>query len=518
MGGALQPYIIQNIIDNALLKNNVTTLYMLVAISFALAIFSIMIKSINEIYYTKFSMNILFTLREQILNKIFFHHKTFLNKFHSADLLSRIQGDVSEVQRFFTDSFLALFSTVISLVIISTIVYSYNIQLMILILIFLPLEFFCLKPLYKYMHGSTKDLREKTSHTSKFFIETLRYLTVLKTLGAKDHTLMRLNGVHDSYQESVINNKKLNLVFTQIPALISLIGKTLLLLYGGYLTIQGELQVGELVAFLTYFTMILSPVHTLLGIMNNVPKVKVSINRINEVLPLSMQPVSILNEEHFDLKVVDLSFSYGDKKVFENINLEIKERQKIALIGKNGIGKSTLGELLSAIEKPSQGDILIGSSSIVHTNISNIECYVVKMEQTPIIFEGTLRENLRVANLKASEDQMLKALKATGMFEWFHSLDEGFDTNLIESGGNLSVGQRQRIVMARILLLKPKIVILDEFTSSIDHEDKQWFLLNIHTLFKESTVIVITHEMDMLRHLDAVYEVTPKSLKKVELK
>ncbi|MCG3716339.1 ABC transporter ATP-binding protein, partial [Aliarcobacter butzleri] len=176
----------QHIIDNAILASNINQLIFLVSISFFLTVFVMIISYINEIYYTKNSMNILFEFRKIVFNKLFLHDKTFLNNYHSADLMSRVQGDISELQRFYTDSVFSLFSTIISLVFICFIVYSYNIKLMILILIFLPIEFFCLKPLYPHIQNSTKTMRESTSNIGKFFIENFRYMLTIKNLGAKE--------------------------------------------------------------------------------------------------------------------------------------------------------------------------------------------------------------------------------------------------------------------------------------------------------------------------------------------
>ncbi|QDF29294.1 ABC transporter ATP-binding protein [Halarcobacter anaerophilus] len=514
LGGAFQPYIIQNIIDNALIKQNLYLLYILVGLSFFLALILISIRSVNEIFYTNFSMNILFTFRQKVFKKLFLHKKSFLNTFHSADLMTRVQGDINELQRFFTDSFLALFSTFLSLIIISCIIYSYNIKLMLLILVFLPIEFMCVKPLYKYMHNSTKDMREKTSDTTKFFVQSLQNLTFFKTLGAQNFILNSLDDVQEEYKKTVIKNKKLNIVFTQIPALISLLGKTIILAYGGYLTIKGELKIGELVAFLTYFGMLLSPVHTVLGILNNIPKVKVSLKRVSEILPKKEENATSLDGQNYDLKVKKLSFSYNKNRIFEDINLDIKENQKIALIGKNGKGKSTLTDLLCSIENPTSGEIFIGSTNIVEKNIKNIADYIVKMEQIPVMFDGTLKENLLLSNKNIEDEKIINVLKLVKMYDWYKSLENGLDSRLIEAGRNLSVGQKQRLSLARILLLKPKIVILDEFTSSIDKEDTKWFFENIDKLFSDMTVIVITHQLDMLDIFDFVYTIEDKKIKR----
>ncbi|MFX4217542.1 ABC transporter ATP-binding protein [Aliarcobacter butzleri] len=512
LGGAVQPYIMQHIIDNAILASNINQLIFLVSISFFLTVFVMIISYINEIYYTKNSMNILFEFRKIVFNKLFLHDKTFLNNYHSADLMSRVQGDISELQRFYTDSVFSLFSTIISLVFICFIVYSYNIKLMILILIFLPIEFFCLKPLYPHIQNSTKTMRESTSNIGKFFIENFRYMLTIKNLGAKEQTLEKLDFIQDDYKNVVIKNKKINLLFSQIPAFISLLGKTIIVSYGGYLTIKGELKIGELFAFLTYFTMILAPVHTILGVINNFPKVKVSLNRVLEILPKQKDKIE-LKTTNFDLIIKNLEFSYLNNKIFENLNLFIKERSKIAIIGKNGTGKTTFADLLCGFLKANNGDIFIGNEKIGENDYINFSSYLVKLEQTPIIFDDTLKNNLLLAKNSASEEELIDCLKKTGMCKWFRNLQKGLNTNLLESGANLSGGQKQRLALSRLILLNPKIIILDEFTSSIDEKDTSWFYENISTIFPNSTIIAITHNLNMLSHFDKVYLFENKTLK-----
>ncbi|MFW3405706.1 ABC transporter ATP-binding protein [Aliarcobacter butzleri] len=512
LGGAVQPYIMQHIIDNAILASNINQLIFLVSLSFFLTVFVMIISYINEIYYTKNSMNILFEFRKIVFNKLFLHDKTFLNKYHSADLMSRVQGDISELQRFYTDSVFSLFSTIISLVFICFIVYSYNIKLMILILIFLPIEFFCLKPLYPHIQNSTKTMRESTSNIGKFFIENFRYMLTIKNLGAKEQTLEKLDFIQNDYKNVVIKNKKINLLFSQIPAFISLLGKTIIVSYGGYLTIKGELKIGELFAFLTYFTMILAPVHTILGVINNFPKVKVSLNRVLEILPKDKDNIE-LKTTNFDLAIKNLEFSYLNNKIFENLNLFIKERSKIAIIGKNGSGKTTFADLVCGFIKANNGDIFIGNEKIGENDYINFSSYLVKLEQTPIIFDDTLKNNLLLAKNNASEEELIDCLKKTGMCKWFRNLQKGLNTNLLESGANLSGGQKQRLALSRLILLNPKIIILDEFTSSIDEKDTAWFYENISTIFPNSTIIAITHNLNMLSHFDKVYLLENKTLK-----
>jgi ATP-binding cassette subfamily B protein len=362
------------------------------------------------------------------------------------------------------------------------------------------------------MQESTKNMRESTSNIGKFFIESFRYILVIKNLGAKQMTISKLDNIQEDYKKVVIKNKKLNLVFTQVPSLISLFGKTIIIAYGGYLTINNELKLGELVAFLTYFGMILAPVHTILGVINNLPKVKVSLNRVLEILPKE-QEIKILKTQKHDIFVKNLTFSYANNLIFDKLNLEIKENSKIAIIGKNGAGKSTFGDLLCGLLTAQKGTVFLGDEEIGKNNYSNFSNYMVKLEQTPIIFDDTLRGNLLLANPNASDEELISSLKQTGMNEWFENLEDGLDTNIYESGDNISGGQKQRIALSRIILVNPKIIILDEFTSSIDEKDTIWFYENISKIFPNSTIIAITHHLNMLNNFEKVYILENQNLK-----
>jgi ATP-binding cassette subfamily B protein len=324
-------------------------------------------------------------------------------------------------------------------------------------------------------------------------------------------TISKLDSIQEDYKKVVIKNKKLNLLFTQVPAFISLFGKTIIISYGGYLTINNELKIGELMAFLTYFGMILAPVHTILGVINNLPKVKVSLNRILEILPKD-EDIEILKPSNYNINIKDLDFSYDNNKIFSKLNFEIKENSKIAIIGKNGIGKSTFGDLICGLQVAQRGDVLIGNEQIGKKNYSNFSNYIVKLEQNPIIFDDTLRGNLLLANKNANDDDLISSIKLTGMGTWFENLEDGLDTNIYESGDNISGGQKQRIALSRIILLKPKVVILDEFTSSIDEKDSIWFYENITKILPNSTIIAITHHLNMLNNFEKVYVLEKQTL------
>ncbi|WP_084593278.1 ABC transporter ATP-binding protein [Halarcobacter anaerophilus] len=410
-------------------------------------------------------------------------------------MLSRLEGDISELQRFGIDSLFALFSALLGLIGAVVIMLFYDLSLAIFALILFPLEFFLLKPMYSKMHNITKDVRQSSSIMGSFIIESLRYVSFLKKFNAVKDRKEVLISLQKENKNKILLQQKLQIVFTQIPLLISLTARVVLIFLGGLKVINGEITIGQLISFLSYFSMVLAPVHTVLGILNNIPKLKVSINRLDEILPQN-RSLAIIDKlpKSIDIEFKNVNFSYNNSyDIFRNLNLKIAFKDKIVLTGPNGIGKTTLIELLLNEHLLNKGEILLNGINIEEIKNETLQNHIALVEQNPVILSTTVKENLLIANKNADEDELLNVLEKVGLLFWFKSLERGFQTVLSEDGQNLSGGQKQRLAIARVILKKPSIVIMDEPTSSLDKDFIKVMDGLIDENFKESTKIIISH-------------------------
>jgi len=486
-----QPYLMQKLIDDAFLLKNMELFFYLVTIIVAIGIFGIILSVFLQYNYTKLSIKILFNLRVDIFEKIFLNNKLFFQKYKSGDLLSRLQGDISELQRFGIDSIFALFSATFGLIGAIIIMGYYDITLCLFAIILLPLEFFLLKPIYPKMESSTKEVRESTAFIGSFVIESLRYVNFIKKLNQIENKKDELNHLQNINTKKLLHQQKIQIIFTQIPIIIALIARTALIIFGGYKVIKGELSIGELMAFLTYFSLVLNPVHTLLGILNNLPKLKVSIQRLDEIIPNKKEKTKYKNISNKpNIKFENISFTYPNKMViFKDLDLSINYGEKVVIIGRNGIGKSTLFDILINFLSPSKGSVLLDDTPIKDIDNTKLQNTIGLVEQNPVIFATSLKENLLVAKKDAKDNELLEVLKKVG-------LEINLNTNMSESGENLSGGQKQRIAIARMILKNPPILLLDEPTSAQDKE----FVKNIDKLidenFKDSIKIIISHNSE----------------------
>jgi ATP-binding cassette subfamily B protein len=492
----IQPLLMQKFIDEALLLKDLDNFYFFVVLIASISIFSIVISVFLQYRYTKLSIKILYNLRIDIFEKLFSNNKLFFQKYQMGDLLSRLQGDITELQRFGIDSIFALFSAILGLIGAIVVMFFYDASLALFALILFPIEFFLLKPIYPKMHDVTKEVRQSSAVIGSFIIESLRYVNFLKKFNDVENRKNILVTLQKQNKNTILNQQRIQIIFTQIPVFISLIARTSLIVYGGLKVINGEISIGALIAFLSYFAMVLSPVHTLLGILNNIPKLKVSINRLDEILPEELsKKEKIKLPRDLNIEFKNITFSYDDKNnLFENLNLKINHKEKIVLTGNNGIGKSTLIDLLTNFLETKSGEVLLNKIDIKKIKNETIQNSIGLVEQNPVILSTTLKENLQIANKDAKDQELIEVLEKVGLDLWFKNLLNGLDTILNEDGQGLSGGQKQRLSIARIILKNPSIVLMDEPTSSVDKEFVEIIDELIDINFKDSTKIIISHQ------------------------
>ena len=442
----IQPLLMQKFIDDALILKSIDNFYFFVLLIVVVSVCAIVLSVFLQYKYTALSVKILYNLRVDIFEKIFLNNKLFFQKNRIGDLLSRFEGDISELQRFGIDSIFALFSALLGFIGALCIMYFYDTSLALFALLLFPIEFFLLKPIYPKMHNVTKEVRQSSAVIGSFIIESLRYISFLKKFNNIEDRKKILIQLQNKNKNNILKQQKVQIVFTQIPVIISLIARTTLIIYGGVKVINGDISIGALIAFLSYFSMVLSPVHTILGVINNIPKLQVSIDRLDEILPKDLsKKEDIRLPSKIDIEFKNISYSYDNKNIlFENLNLKISHKEKIVLMGNNGIGKSTLIDLLINFLQPNLGEILFNGIDTKKIKNEKIQNVIGLVEQNPVILATTLRENLQIANKNISDDDLKIVLNKVGLDSWFKNLEKGLDSVLSEEGQSLSGGQKQR--------------------------------------------------------------------------
>lgn len=290
------------------------------------------------------------------------------------------------------------------------------------------------------------------------------------------------------------------------------LASTGLLVYGGYQILNDELTLGDLMMFLVYLTMLLGPLATLagsaVGFQNNLAGLDrvLDVLEIDQELPTSENAKSIAPTVDGAMSFRDVSFAYPESEalVLQNVNLEIKAGETIALVGRSGAGKTTLTNLIARFYDPTSGSILIDGQDLRDIELSSYRGLLGIVEQDVFLFDGTIGENISYARRHVTEDELVAAATAAAAHEFIETLPDGYDTMIGERGVKLSGGQRQRIAIARAILAEPQILILDEATSNLDSESERLIQRSLTELLEGRTAFVIAHRLSTIRGADKI--------------
>ena len=504
-----QPWLTKMLIDDGLMASNYGMLASMCAVLLLAGLASLGLSGINRLQHTKLSGRILFALRADIYAHLQKLSPSFFARRRLGDLLSRLDSDVAEIQRFAVDSLFAALSSLIGLIGTLALLITLSWKLSLLAALLLPLEFFWLRRMRSHLEKRTRALRESSSELSSFLVESLPAIKLTQASGQEQAELQRLGTHTEHYMDKLIQLQKTELWTQALPSTLTSASRAAIFLLGGYWVMQGQWQLGSLIAFSTYLGMAIGPVKSLLNIYVATQRMQVSLGRAME---LRQAPVSVRQAQHpmpvptqvLDLQLSALEFRYPDStaSVLSNVNAVFHAGQKIALHGASGAGKSTLIDLLLRFEDPQQGCILYGGQSLTELDLQQWRKRIALVSQETVLFRASLRENIGYACPQADEQSIAQAAQRAGLGEWISSLEHGLQTQIGERGQQLSGGQRQRISIARALLQDPAILVLDEATSAVDLERERLILAEIDHLFHDRTRILVSHRPETLAGAD----------------
>lgn len=505
-----QPYLTKQVIDEGLLGKNFDALLFFALILLTLGILSTLISGVSRYFHTKLSGQILFDLRERVYNHLQTLSPSFYARHRTGDILSRLDGDVAEIQRFALDGLFSFVSAVIGLVGALSLIFWLNAQLAMIAFIMLPLEWLWLRYMRPKVEQKTRQLRECSADISSFLVETLPAMKFIQTVSAEKRENKRLQHFNGSYLNTLLGLQVTEFTTQAIPTFLTTLSRTIVFLIGGYWVIQDQMALGSLIAFSTYLGMAVGPVHTLLGLYVAVKRVKVSLNRVRELtlsevdvdLSTSTQPIPSNLMGNIEFKNLTFSYPESNQIVFDNANAFIPAGAKVGIYGPSGIGKSTLIDLVLRHFDPINGQILIDDCELKQFNLSLWRKKIAVVSQDIVLFRGTLADNIRYANPKATDEAVLKATEQAQLSALINQLPDGLDTRIGERGARLSGGQKQRVALARALLQDPLILILDEATSGVDSEQEHKVMEVIDCLFKQRTRLIISHRENPIKNAD----------------
>lgn len=507
----VQPFLTKLLIDEGLIAKQFDTLLTLVILIFSAGLSATVLSGVNRYFYTRLSGNVLFDLRESVYRHLQTLSPAFFARNRTGDLLSRLDGDVAEIQRFAIDSLFAALSALLGLVGTLAFMLYLSWQLTLLLLAIVPLQWFYLRFMRERVQRQVRQLRERASDVTAFLVETLPATKFIQGVAAESREAARLGILNRLYLGDLLQLQLVEFATAAVPNTLTSMARALVFVIGGYWVIEGQMALGSLIAFGTYLGMAVGPVQGLLGLYMSLHRVQVCLQRVRYLV--DAQPdVHATGESKPGLDMAgaiqfeNVSFSYtgGENNILKDASASIPAGSKVGLQSPSGSGKTTLVDLLLRHYDPQDGRISVDGIDLREFCLGEWRSRIALVAQDIVLFRGSLLDNIRYARPDAAEAEVLEAVRQAQLEPLVAKLPQGLDTLVGEHGKTLSGGERQRIAIARALLQQPLLVILDEATSAVDEEVEREVLEAVDDLFGSRTRLLISHRKSALQGCDSL--------------
>ena len=461
--------------------------------------------------------NIEFTAQKVIYdvrNRLYQHLQTlsfsFFDQNRTGELMSRMTSDVSTLQRAMGMGFINLFSNALTILYTLIILFSKNVQLTLMSLLFMPFLIWAVSQFSVKVRPTFRMVREQMGVFTAAMQESITGVRVVKAFAQEEYEVEKFRKENREYYEKNMVSVRLEAFYGPLMSFISTMGTVFLIWYGGMKVVNGSISLGEWTVFNTLIAQLIQPVRMFGWLVSMVQRASASGQRIFEILDTQSDVADAPGAQTLPplqghVRMENVSFSY-DNRVFvlEEINLDIHPGQTIAILGSTGSGKSSLINLVPRFYDPQKGRILIDGHDLRDVTIDSLRRQIGIVLQETFLFNDSLRNNISYGRPSASLEEIIDAAKSAKIHDFISALPQGYDTIVGERGVGLSGGQKQRMAIARALLMEAKVLILDESTSSVDTETERAIQQAFAKLTENCTTFVIAQRLSTIRNADRI--------------
>lgn len=509
--GVINPLIIETALDDYIAPGNIKGLWKIIIFAIVLNLILIVCVRIRTVMMSKLCNRILVKIREELYTHIQTLDFQFFDSRPLGKILARIMGDINSLKDVLSDSVTTLIPDFITIVAVIVIMFIKNPVLAGMALLSIPLMAIGIFFIQILSHKRWQLNKKKASNLFAYIHEDLAGIRVVQSFGAENESKQTFDRLVEEDRDSFISAVKVNDAFGSVIDLCWAFA--LILLYVTAIHIIGinNISVGLIIAFCTYLGMFWNP---LINLSNFYTKLITNLSSAERIFEIMDTETKIKDNDDVTeippiIGTVDfehVSFSYDDKvNVLNDINFHIKPGETIALVGPTGAGKTTIVNLISRFYDIQKGIVKIDGHDVKKVSIESLRTQMGIMTQENFLFSGTIMENIRYGKLDATDEEVIKACKAVNAHEFIMKLKDGYDTKLSERGGGLSIGQKQLLAFARTMISDPKILILDEATSSIDTHTEILVQQGIEKLLEGRTSFVIAHRLSTIKKADRIF-------------
>ncbi len=505
------PWVSMKVVDEALAARDARLFFVLVAAWAVIILLKTLTTFMQSYFLNNFQLYSVLSLRARIFHHLLRVPLSYYSDKQTGYLITRVSQDVEDAVSILGNSSLNVMQSLLSLVFGISLIFLINGVLAAIALAVVPF-YLISQRLFNFKIRKVNNARkEEWSKVGGFLQEILSGVLSVKVYNRENFEIERFNDKSVTAIQLTVRNWLLSAYAGSVNGFIQSLSPVVILSIAGYFIMNGKMTTGELVGFIGYLSLLYGPSTQLFGYFTNLQSAVVSVDRIFDILkqPDESNGVSGIDATDFkgEIRFQDVNFHYEKEKSnfkIEDLSLQIKPGERIGLVGRTGSGKTTIAYLLMRLYDPDSGDIYLDGKEIREYALTDLRKLVGIVPQETYIFSGTIAENIKYANLEASDEEMYAAAKASYAHNFISNLPDGYDTIIGERGFQLSGGQKQMISIARVFLLNPKILLLDEATSSVDLQSESLIKKATAEIMKNKTSIIISHRLTSLTNVDRI--------------
>lgn len=506
----INPLFIEAAIDKYIAVGNLPGLYKLLGIALAINIVFVALIKLRMYIMAKVCNEILLTIRQELYTHIQTLDFEFFDSRPMGKILSRIIGDINSLKDILSNCVTTLVPDALTVISVAAIMLIKNYKLALSCFVSLPVMALGTMWIEKHAHPNWQSFRKKSSNLNAFLHEYMGGMRVVQTFNAHEETMETFDELVGEHKAAFKSAVLFSDGFFAIIDISWCVG-CIFMYYTGIVLLKGEVSVGTFMAFCSYLWSFFFPIQNLSNFYNQIITNIAGAERVFEIMDAQpgikdIDNPGVMPKIEGEVEFKNVTFSYEDGvKVLDDVSFKINKGETIALVGPTGAGKSTIVNLISRFYDVQQGNVLVDGHDVKKVTIQSLREQMGIMTQDNFLFTGTIKDNIRYGRLDATDEEIIAAAKAVNAHEFIMKLEKGYDTELKERGGGLSIGQKQLLAFARTMVSNPAILILDEATSSIDTKTELLVQEGIEHLLKGRTSFVIAHRLSTIQGADRIF-------------
>ncbi len=505
----VNPYVSGMIVDDVIQGGQYDLLWKLVLILLLVTLVRGALRFFYQVIFEVCSQGVLYDMRDVVYRRLLTEDFAFYSKKKTGDLMSRQTGDMEAIRHFVAYIIYQVYENILLFCFALFMIFTVNVKLALCMLIVLPFTAITTAKQSKEVRPTFQHIRDCFSSLNAFVQENVSGNRVVKAFAKEDFEIEKFNKENDAYMDAQLNSSKVWMKYLPIFEVLAYVLNVVLMLYGGWMVITGEMTIGNLVTVNGYLWMLNAPLRMAGWWVNDTHRFITSVEKIYTTYveePLVKMPPVPVSRKHMEgnVEFKDVSYTADDEDIVKDISFSVKKGQTVGILGSTGAGKSTIMNLLCRFVDATSGEVLVDGVNVKDWNLYDLRDNIGMAMQDIFLFSDTIEGNIAYGRPNCTFEEIHEAAVMADANHFIKAMPEGYNTIVGERGVGLSGGQKQRISLARALLKKPSILILDDTTSAVDMETESYIQQQLGKLNGQCTIFVIAYRISSIKDADQI--------------